>query len=45
MSAGELLKLPFFKKAKNKDFIKEVVLGDAPSLQARAKKVLAASAV
>lgn len=38
-SATELLKHPFFKKAKNKEFIKEVVLGDAPSLAARAKKV------
>ena len=39
LSATELLKLPLFKKAKNKEFIKEVVLGDAPSLQSRAKKV------
>ena len=38
-SASELLKLPFFKKAKGKEFIKEVVLGDAPNLQSRAKKV------
>lgn len=39
MSSTELLKLPFFKKAKSKEFIKEVVLGDAPNLQSRAKKV------
>ena len=39
LSSAELLKLPFFKKAKNKEFIKEVVLGDAPSLQSRAKRV------
>ena len=38
-SASELLKLPFFKKAKNKEFIKEVVLGGAPSLQSRARSV------
>ena len=38
-SASELLKFPFFKKAKNKEFIKEIVLGDAPSLQSRARKV------
>lgn len=38
-SASELLKLPFFKKAKNKEFIKEVVLERAPSLQSRARQV------
>ena len=38
-SACELLKHPFFKKARNKEFVKEVVLGDAPSLQSRAKHV------
>ena len=38
-SASELLKLPFFKKAKNKEFIKEVVLQRAPSLQSRARQV------
>lgn len=40
LSATELLKLPFFKKAKNKEFIREVVVGDAPNLQSRAKKVI-----
>lgn len=56
-SASELLKNPFFKKAKvgkgnetriafitflkqGKDFIKEVVIGNGPSLAARAAKVL-----
>ena len=38
-STTELLKMPFIKKAKNKEFIKEVVLGGAPSLQSRARKV------
>ena len=38
-SASELLKHPFIKKAKNKEFLKDVVLGDAPSLTSRAKKV------
>ena len=38
-SASELLKHPFFKKAKSKEFVREVVLGDAPSLQARARSV------
>lgn len=39
LSATEMLKLPFFKKAKNKEFIREVVVGDAPNLQSRAKTV------
>lgn len=39
LSATELLKLPLFKKAKGKEFVKDVVLGDAPNLQSRAKKV------
>ena len=38
-STSDLLKLPFFKKAKNKEFIKEVVIDGAPSMQARAQKV------
>ncbi|XP_019857619.1 PREDICTED: serine/threonine-protein kinase OSR1-like [Amphimedon queenslandica] len=38
-SATELLKNPLFKKAKGKEFIKEVVLGNAPSLSSRATKV------
>lgn len=40
LSATELLKLPFFKKAKSKEFIRDVVLGDAPNLQSRAKQVI-----
>ncbi len=38
-SAAELLKHPFFKKARNKEYVKDVVVGDAPSLASRAKKV------
>lgn len=38
-SASELLKFQFFKKAKDKDFLKEVILGDTPSLQSRGRKV------
>ena len=44
LSPTELLKLPFYKKAKSKEFVKEVVLGDAPNLQSRAKKVKFATA-
>ena len=33
------MKHPFFKKAKTKDFIKEVVLKGAPDYQSRAKQV------
>ena len=33
------MKHPFFKKAKSKEFIKDVVLGDAPNLQSRARQV------
>ena len=38
-SASELMKLPFFKKAKGKEYIKEVVLERAPSLQSKARQV------
>jgi serine/threonine-protein kinase OSR1/STK39 len=38
-TATELLKSQFFKKAKGKEFVKEVVVGNGPSLAARATKV------